>query len=71
MKSLIKAKGKINMDYKEKKQEHDKRHKDFVNALLFPGFLAGITNGGYMESVQTEDKEDFIENDDEDQTESK
>ena len=42
------------MDYKEKKQEHDKRHKDFVNALLFPGFLAGIS--GYMESVYDEEE---------------
>jgi hypothetical protein len=58
------------MKYSEK--EH-KRHSDFMNALLFPGFLAGVVNGGYMESVQTEDEGDFIENDEdqEDQTESK
>lgn len=31
-------------EYLDKKAERDKRHKHYMNALLFPGFLSGICN---------------------------
>jgi hypothetical protein len=51
------------MKYSNKK-EH-KRHSDFMNALLFPGFLAGVVNGGYMESVVNEEEFPIMEDDEE------
>ena len=50
---------------KDTRREHDKRHKEFVNALLFPGFLAGVVNGGYMESVTNEEEFPIVEDDEE------
>lgn len=46
-------------DYNNKKTEFEKRKRNYMNMLLFPGFVAGIANYNEQEEYtnETEDQE--------------
>ena len=44
-------------DYNDKKTEFEKRKRNYMNMLIFPGFVAGIANYNEQEEYTNETKD--------------